>query len=61
MDLGELAIGTLVRLERDAIAEIVSPTEDGAWIKVRYVQAPGAYGLVGIEDLCGADEILGLA
>ena len=36
MDLGELAIGTLVRLERDAIAEIVSPTEDGAWIKVRY-------------------------
>ncbi len=61
MDLWELAIGTRVRLERDAIAEIVSPTEDGAWIKVRYVEAPGTYGLVGIEGLCGADEILGLA
>ena len=61
MDLWELAIGTRVRLERDAIAEIVSPTEDGAWIKVRYVEASGTYGLGGIEDLCGADEILGLA
>ena len=61
MDLRELAVGNRVRLERDVIAEIVSPTEDGAWIKVRYVEAPGTFGLVGVEDICGADEILGLA
>ena len=61
MDLRELAVGNRVRLEHDVIAEIVSPTEDGAWIKVRYVEAPETFGLVGIEDICGADEILGPA
>ena len=61
MDLRQLAVGNRVRLERDVIAEIVSPTEDGAWIKVRYVEAPGTFGLVGVEDIRGADEILGPA
>ena len=61
MDLRELAVGNRVRFERDVIAEIVSPTEHGAWIKVRYAEAPGIFGLVGVEDICGADEILGPA
>ncbi len=61
MDLWELAVGNRVRLERDVIAEIVSPTEDGDWIRVRYVEAPGTFGLAGIEDICRADEILGPA
>ena len=29
--------------------------------QARYLEAPGTFGLVGTEDLCGADEILGPA
>ena len=61
MDLWELVVGARVKLKGDVIAEVILPTEDGAWIQARYFEAPGIFGLVGTEDLCGADEILGPA
>ena len=61
MDLWELAVGARVKLKGDVIAEVILPTEDGAWTQVRYLEASGTFGLVGLEDLCGADEILGPA
>ncbi len=61
MDLWELVGGARVKLKGDVIAEVILPTEDGAWIQVRYLKAPGTFGLVGTEDLCGANEILGPA
>ena len=61
MDLWGLVVGARISLDGGVVAEIISPTEDGAWIKVRYIEAPETSELVGTEDLCGADEILGPA
>ena len=58
MDLYDLKPGDRVRLAQGRIiAEIVAPTEDGRWIKVRYVESPDEPNLVGTEDLCTDDEI----
>ena len=61
MDLWELKLGVRVRLESGSVGEILAPTEDGDWIRIRYVQAPDEPHLVGTEDLCSSEEILGLA
>lgn len=61
VDVWNLAVGARVSLEDGVVAEVVSPTEDGNWIKVRYVEVPESPELVGTEDLCDADEILGAA
>jgi len=39
------------------VAEIVSPTDDGEWILVRYVESSESPELVGAEDLCNQDEL----
>lgn len=57
MDLFDLNPGDRVRLAGGVIAEVVSPTEDGRWIKVRYVEAHTDPPLVGTEDLCSDGEI----
>jgi hypothetical protein len=59
--LYDLAIGDRVRLIGGLIAEIVSPTEDGRWIRVRYVESPADPQLVDTEDLCAEEEIEGRA
>lgn len=61
LDVWTLKGGDLVRLVGGAVAQIVEPTEDGRWIPVHYVEVPEAPGLVGTEDLCSEDEIIGLA
>lgn len=40
MDLWDLKKGTKILLEEAAVAEIVEPTEDGQWVKVRYLKVP---------------------
>ena len=58
MDLRDLKLGERVRLvEGGIIAEIITSTEDGRWIKVRYLESPDEPKLVGTEDLCPDDEI----
>ncbi len=56
MNLYELKRGDRVRTTEGAIAEILSETQDGQWIVVRYIEA-GDPALVGTEDLCHMDEL----
>lgn len=57
VDLWTLTVGTQVELDEGTIAEIQAPTEDGLWVKVKYIKAPQNPKLVGAEDLCSANEI----
>lgn len=57
IDLWTLTAGLRVELDEGVIAEIQAPSEDGEWVKVRYIRAPHHPELVGTEDLCSADEI----
>jgi hypothetical protein len=60
MNLFELKVGDkLMTIEGDTV-EVVAPTEDGDWIKVRYVRCSEHPELVGTEDLCTEDELLEL-
>ena len=53
-----LAPGTHVRLVGDAIAEVVANPQDGVWLLVRYVAAPGNPEQVGTEEMVFAEDVL---
>ncbi len=57
MDLYDLEIGDRVRLSDGTIAEVISPTEDGRWIRVRHIESPNNPSRAGTEELCSEDEI----
>ncbi len=54
----DLKVGERISLDSGAVAEVVSPTEDGEWVLVKYVESPDSPELIGTEDLCSTDEIL---
>jgi bifunctional DNA-binding transcriptional regulator/antitoxin component of YhaV-PrlF toxin-antitoxin module len=56
MDLYDLEPGDRVRLTDGSVAEVVSETEDGRAILVRYVESEERSRL-GTERLCSEDEI----
>lgn len=56
MDLYDLAIGDRVRLTDGSVAEVISATEDGRAVLVRYVESDDRSRL-GTERLCSEDEI----
>ncbi len=56
MDLYDLEPGDRVRLTDRSIAEVVSVTEDGREILVRYVESDDRARL-GTERLCTEDEV----
>ena len=57
MDLYDLQLGDRVRLVDGTIAEVISPTKDGRWIRVRRIVSPGNPAHLGTEKLCSEDEI----
>lgn len=57
MDLYDLKIGDRVKLIDGPVALVLAETEDGNWIKVRYLESPLNPTLVGSEDLCHFDEL----
>jgi len=57
MDLYDLKPGDRVRTADGAVVEVLAETEDGQWIKVRYVEALEDPDLVDTEDLCHVDEL----
>ena len=57
MDLFDLQLGDRVRLVDGTIAEVISPTKDGRWIRVRHIESPGNPAHSGTEKLCSEDEI----
>jgi hypothetical protein len=57
LDLWYLKPGHTVRMRDGSEAEILSETEDGEWIKVRYLNGEGDPLFAGTEDLAHGDEI----
>ncbi len=57
MNLWELRPGDTIRIGDGAVAEVLSRTEDGAWIKARYIEVEDTPSLVGTEDLISEQEI----
>ena len=54
----ELKPGEHIKLDQGLVAEVVAPTEDGVWIRVKYIHAPESPDIVGTEDICNTEEIL---
>jgi hypothetical protein len=50
--------GTRVRLVGDAIAEIVANPQDGVWLLLCYLAAPGNPDQVGTEEMVFAEDVL---
>jgi hypothetical protein len=57
MDLWLLKRGHKIRTRDGAEAEVLAETEDGAWIKVRYLEVADDPSLVRTEDLVSETEI----
>ncbi len=58
MDLWQLKPGDAVRTADGALVAVVSKTEDGRWIRVRYLADPENPAVEETEDLCQADVSL---
>jgi hypothetical protein len=57
VDLRTLKPGDKILTRDGAQAEVLSETEDGKRIKIRYLEAKGDPSLEGTEDLVNEDEI----
>ena len=57
MDLWYLKPGHKIRMRDGAEAEVLSETEDGEWIKVRYLDGEDDPLFAGTEDLAHRDEV----
>ena len=60
IDIWDLEAGHRVIVDSGAVAEVLAGTEDGTWVRVKYVQSPDEPDLIGTEDLCSVDEIVSL-
>ena len=58
MDLWQLKPGDRARTADGAVVEVVSETEDGRWILVRYLMDPENPSVIDTEDLCRDDELI---
>jgi hypothetical protein len=56
INIRDLAVGTRVRLENGAEAEIVGNPNDGVWLFARYLSA-GDAALVGQEEMIFAQDV----
>jgi hypothetical protein len=57
LDIYDYKPGDKVRTIDGSIAEILNETQDGKWIKVRYVEGTEDASLIGTDDLCTEDEL----
>ena len=51
VSIWELKAGEQITLDQGVVAEVVTPTEDGLWVRVKYLHAPESPEIVGTEDL----------
>ncbi len=56
VNLYELKPGDRARTTDGALVEVLAETEDGQWIRVRYLELDDP-SLVGTEDLCHEGEM----
>ena len=57
-NIWDLKSGDRITLDSEVTAEVVVPTEDGEWIRVKYMDAPESPEIIGTEDLRSTDEIV---
>ncbi len=57
MELWRFEPGDLLLTYNGAKAEVLAPTEDGRWIRVRYLESPKDPSLIGAEDLMADREV----
>ena len=58
INIRDLAAGTRVVLLSGAEAEIVDNPKDGVWLFARYLSAPDNPGLVGVEEMIFAQDVV---
>ena len=61
LSIWDLKPGDRITLDSEAVAEVIAPTEDGEWIRVKYTDEPESPEIIGTEDLCSTDEIVSYA
>ena len=54
----DLKPGDQLALVGNAKAKVVENMEDGMWVQVEYIEAPDHPDLVGVVELCHAQDIL---
>ena len=57
-DLWQFQKDQQVTLQNGAVAQVLQPTQDGRWIRVKYIHSPDQPDIVGTEDLCHQEELL---
>jgi hypothetical protein len=57
IDVMAIKIGTRLQLREGMVAEVLENMEDGQWLQVRYLEAPGRPDDVGATELCHAQDI----
>jgi hypothetical protein len=60
IDVLTILPGTKLKLVGNRIAEVVENMQDGQWLMVRTLGAPDTPSEIGQEELCHAQDILGI-
>ena len=55
-----IKMGERLQLREGIVAEVLENMEDGMWLQVRYLEFPGRPQDVGTEELCHAQDIVGI-
>ena len=58
--LMDLQPGQRLVLKNKAIAEVIDNMGDGIWVQVRYLESAADPSIVGDEELCHCEEVVGL-
>lgn len=61
MDIGRFKAGDVLHLHDGSKAEALAPSEDGQWIRARYVDIPDDSSQAGTEDLISDHEVSGFS
>ena len=58
LDLMTLKPGDRLLLQKGIVAEVTANMDDGQWVEVRLIEAPGRPSEVGAVELCHAQDIV---
>jgi hypothetical protein len=61
MDLKNLKTGAMLWLEDGSVVEVLTPSADGASVRIKYIEAPFADALLGTEADCTDYDIISYA
>ena len=58
IDVMAIKVGTRLKLMEGVVAEVTENMEDGQWLQVRYLEAPGRPEDIGLVELCHAQDVI---